>query len=153
MEFRRRRSPPPAARRLLLASLSAGVVLLIALAAVFLPIAINQEQAPTVPRVTLEVLSGSPLTLRVTRVTADRPLAEYRTEFFWDNETQSSLKGEINPLQTAETPFLVFRDLDEDNILSVGDEFDLVISLQHRNRFLIVYVPAGRIVGGWPLAT
>ena len=86
-------------------------------------------------------------------VTLDRPLSAYRVEFYWDDEAGTTLKAAIDPLQNATTPFLSFRDVDGDGQLSVGDEFDLVISLVHRNRFLIIYVPAGRIVGGWPLAS
>ena len=152
-EFRRRGAPPPAARRFLAASLSAGLILLAALAVVFLPIALQHEQLPPVPRVVLEVVSGSSGTLVVVNVTLDRSLSAYRVEFYWDNDAGTTLKAAIDPLQNAATPFLSFRDVDGDGQLSAEDEFDLVISPEHRNRFLIIYVPAGRIVGGWPLGS
>ena len=86
-------------------------------------------------------------------VTLERSLSAYRVEFYWDNDAGTTLKAAIDPLQNAATPFLSFRDVDGDGQLSAEDEFDLVISPEHRNRFLIIYVPAGRIVGGWPLGS
>ena len=149
-EFRRRRVPQPAARRLLFASLASGLILLVALAIVFLPIALRHEGNPTIPLITLESVPTNPPDLIVTRVTAERPLSDYLVEYWRDNDTGSRLMASIGPLQNRSTAFLSFRDMDGDGNLSERDEFTVAIDLAFRNRLLIFYTPAGKIVGGWP---
>ena len=113
----------------------------------------RHEGNPTIPLITLESGPTNPVDLVVRRVTAERPLSDYRVEYWRDNSTGSRLMASIGPLQNRSTAFLSFRDMDGDGNLSELDEFTVAIDLAFRNRLLIFYTPAGKIVGGWPPAS
>lgn len=100
---------------------------------------------------TLEPKAGDSSVLIVTHITIARPLAEYRAEYYRDRANESYLMESIDPLGNRTTSFLEFRDSDGDGNLSPLDEFTIRIDLAYRNRLLVIYTPAARIVGGWPL--
>ncbi len=150
-EFKRKTSPPPAARKLLIASLSAGLLMMVALAIVFVPRGLQSEGLPPIPRITLSANTSTPVwRFVVTEATIVRPLSEYRAEWVRSGVVIAS----VAPLSDgAGNATLTFHDKDQDGQLSLGDEFDHVGPITYVGDALrIVYVPADAVCGYWPPA-
>ncbi len=144
-EFRRRGSPPPAARKLLTASLASGLILVVALAIVFVPRGLFYGSNPPLPRISLEVNASTvPWRVVVTAVTIVRPLAEYRAEY----RNGASVAATIDPLEDGSVNgTLAFHDNGDGN-LTAGDWFDLTYS--DADSLQVFYRPQGARVGYWP---
>jgi len=144
--FKRRSSPPPAARKLLLASLLSGLILLGALAIVFVPRGFLYEPLPVLPRIafTLNTSTGSPRVV-VSAVSVVRSLSEFNATY----SKPMSLLASIDPLQdNATNGTFSFHDVDRDGNLTVGDEF--WVSYNGNETLRITFKPQTAIVGFWP---
>lgn len=147
-EFKRKGSPPPAARKLMRASLAAGLLMMIALAIVFVPRGLQNEGLPPIPRVTLSAdTTSSVWRFVVTEVTIARPLSEYAAEFV----RAGVVLGSINPLVDGRgNASLSFRDVDHDGQLSVGDTFEHVSPVNYlADALRIVWLPQDAVCGYW----
>jgi hypothetical protein len=148
--FKRRGSPPPAARKLLRASLGAALLMMAALAIVFVPRGLVYEPLPSIPRV-LFASNANAASVRfvVTDVTIVRPLSEYRVEYL----NGSHLILSIDPLRdNARNGSLSFHDADRDGQLTLGDEVDVDLAAYHGVESLrLVWIPQNAICGYWPV--
>jgi len=144
--FKRRSSPPPAARKLLLASLLSGLILLGALAIVFVPRALLYEPLPVLPRIAFTLNTSPGYRVIVSDVSAVRPLSDFNATY----SRGAALLGSIDPLMdNATNGALTFIDVDHDRNLSIGDEFR-VTSFTFKEVLRVAYKPGGAIVGYWP---
>ena len=145
--FKRRSSPPPAARKLLLASLLSGLILLGALAIVFVPRGFLYEPLPVLPRIAFTLnTTGGTYRIIVTAVSAVRPLSEFNATY----SRGAALLGSIDPLNdSAANGTLTFLDSDHNGNLSVGDEFR-VTTFTFNEVLRVTYKPGRSIVGFWP---
>ena len=144
--FKRRSSPPPAARKLLLASLLSGLILLGALAIVFVPRGFLYEPLPVLPRIAFELntSTGSPRVV-VSAVSVVRSLSGFNATY----SRPAGLLATIDPLLDNRTNgTFSFHDVDRDGNLSVGDEFWVVYNGNETLR--VTYKPGRSIVGFWP---
>ncbi len=147
-EFKRKGSPPPAARKLMLASLAAGLLMMVALAIVFVPRGLQNEGLPSIPRITLSAnTTTSVWRFVVTEATIVRPLSEYRAEYV----RAGVVLGSMRPLADgAGDATLSFADEDHDGRLSVGDTFTHVSPIVYlADALRIVWLPQDAVCGYW----
>ena len=144
--FKRRSSPPPAARKLLLASLLSGLILLGALAIVFIPRGLEHENLPTLPRIAFTLDTTGNLTrVVVSAVSLVRPLSDYNATYF----RGTTLIASIDPLRNnATNGTFSFIDVDPVGNLGPGDEFRIDYTFTETLR--VWYKPGRAIVGHWP---
>lgn len=155
--FARGRAPPPQATKLLTASMSAGIVLIILLAVVFIPRALFYEGQPRPPRVDLQLDASDGFHVLVTDVSENRPLADWSATLWILPSTNDT----ISPLVHAATSgSLGFEDRDGSGTLSPGDAFPIEFQPSLSYRFTLVLLPLDRDIvvihwtgGGPPLAT
>jgi len=146
--FRRARPPPTQATKLLLASLSAGLVFIVVLAVVFIPRALQQENQPPIPRISLIVSSVPGRSwANVSEATIAEALLRYNATVYRSSGGTTAAIATLPTLNSAGGN-LVFSDTDQDGRLTAGDSFEVTLregggtySLQ------IWYHPVGRLVG------
>lgn len=123
--FRRRTPPTPQATRLMRVSLLAGLGLLVVLAVLFVPKALEfGAQPPVVTIAGIEDPDG--FTVRVTRVSTRYALSTYRAEVnVTDAQGRPLVAFDVRPLTAG--PYyggnVTFQDADGDGELSAGDAF------------------------------
>ena len=125
--FRRARPPPIQATKLLFASMSAGVILIVALAIVFIPRALQQEGKPPIPQIVL-VVSTAPgwAWVNVSRATIPLPIGDYNATVTRDDGYSITVVGSL-PTLNAVDGAVTFRDVNGDGKLNVGDSFAIAI--------------------------
>jgi hypothetical protein len=140
--FARRARPTPQATRLLFTSMMAGVLLLIVLAVVFVPRALDWEGRQA-PRLTLRYEPGppgdpQPARLNVTGASAGVPLDRFAAEILRDGVPEHVRA----PLE--ELPF--FDDADGDGRLTAGDGFAVTVEPGHAYVLRLYFEPTGGIL-------
>ncbi len=132
----------------MLASLGAGLLMMVALAAVFVPRGLQNEGLPPIPRITLSAnTTTSVWRFAVTGVTVARPLSEFRAEFV----RAGVVLATISPLTDgAGNATLSFRDEDADGKLSLEDTFTHVSPVVYlQDALRIVWLPENATCGYW----
>ena len=146
--FRRARPPPIQATKLLLASLSAALIFIVVLAIVFIPRALEHENQPPIPRITLFVASiPGRAWANVTDATIAAPLVEYNATVYRKVGTVTVVIGALPTLNSIDGD-LSFSDTDGDGRLTAGDSFEIVTREPGGAYTLqIWYRPVGKLVG------
>ena len=146
--FRRARPPPIQATKLLLASLSAGLIFIVVLAIVFIPRALEHENQPPIPRITLVVSSASGRAwANVTEATIAAPLVEYNATVYRTIGTATVAIATLPTLNSVDGD-LSFSDNDQNGRLTAGDSFEVVTREPGGTYTLQVwYRPVGKLVG------
>lgn len=106
-------------------SLSAGLLFILVLAAVFVPRALQYDRPPN-PVATLG--RPSPFVVEVVYINVEKPLGDFRVELNITGAGQAALTVDINPLEEGMWPsspgdIISFDDVDGDARLSKGDHF------------------------------
>ena len=139
--FTRRTRPTPQASRLLFVSMMTGVILIIVLAIVFIPRALDWEGRQP-PHVTL-IFSESPeWRVNVTAVSKEAAASSFAVEV---------LRGDAVAVNRTSLPSLgpeiTYRDSDGDGNLSRGDAFLLALDPAASYTFRLYHTPSGAVIG------
>ena len=147
--FQRSRAPPIQATKLLTASMSAGVILIVVLAIVFIPRALQQEGNPTIPQIIVVVSSVQGTAwANVTKATVAARLGDYNATVVRDAGSSTAPVGVLPALANGATDGAVsFRDVDGDGVLSVRDSFAVATMSGITYTLFIWYKPLGKLVG------
>jgi len=144
--FKRRTRPTPQASRLMVTSTLAGLGMVIVLAVVFIPRALQQESQPQVPTLYLRaeptVVDGT-WRVNVTQVSLSLPLSAYEVEV---THLGSPLVNRTSLLNISGPPGW-FYDTDGDGHLSVGDVFLVDGNPDAATRLFVYHVPSGKRIG------
>lgn len=123
--FRRRRPPSRSATRLMLVALVSGILLVVVLALVFVPVALEYEGRPFI-RVDLARSADDPYRVVVARVNQPFPLADFRVDLW--NATDPAAPVPLPGLDLAEgtsSDGVRFLDADGSGTLTAGDAFEV----------------------------
>ncbi len=129
--------------------MSAGLILIAALAIVFIPRALQQEGKPPIPQVHLAVSSRSGTAwANVTSVTVAASLTKYNATVVRASGYSTATVGALAVLADRATDrSLAFRDVDGDGILSPGDSFRVTTVAGGTYSLYIWYTPEAKLVG------
>ena len=147
--FQRTRAPPSQATKLLLSSMSAALILIVVLAVVFIPRALQQEGNPAIPQIGLVVSSVSGTAwANVSKATVAARLADYNASVVRDVGSSTVLVGALAELASgASDGGVSFRDVDGDGLLSIRDSFTVATTSGGAYALYIWYKPEGKLVG------
>lgn len=147
--FGRSRAPPAQATKLLITSMSAGLILIVALAIVFIPRALQQEGKPPIPIIGLQISgSGASRSAVVTEATLAAPLADYNATVFRYTGYSNTTVGALAALADgASDGALTFHDDAGPGSLSAGDSFAVSVQPGSTYKLLIWYKPLEKLVG------